>query len=265
MLAPQMTYDSSSTEPTLEGSEPDGWTTSEALEDLLVTPPQTGEDICPRCRGVRLDLELPLCENCLEADDELRVTCPQIIPITLYVKPSPLRDALTGYKDASRPIADREQDAALLKLIYAGFIAASGQRLLDALTPDVTCIVPSTIREPPHPFGAIVSEAPGLLGNPTDVLRRGAGPLGHRTFSERAYDVVVALTGRRVLLLDDVITTGSRVHCAAAAVARAGGSPVGALILARRYNPEYHSSIKTVWERQRACAFRFDSSGLEQS
>ena len=228
------------------------------MEDLLVPPPPAGQTICPRCRGVRLDVDLPLCENCREADDQLSVTCPQIIPVTLYVKPSRLRDALTGYKDADRSIPDRERDVALLRLIYDTFAAASGPRLLAALTPDITCIVPSTTREPPHPFGAVISGTPGLLGSPTDILRRSDGPLGHRTFSEHAYDVMEPLDGRRVLLLDDVITTGSRAHCAAAAVARAGGQPVGALILARRYNPDYHPAVSAVWERQKAEAFSFD-------
>lgn len=250
-----MTYNSSSPEPS---RAPDPSETISAVEDLLVTPPQPGPGICPRCRGVCFDLEIQLCENCREADDHLVVTCPRIIPITLYVKPSPLRDALTGYKDAERPAPDRARDAALLKRIYTTFVGASGQRLLASLDPDLTCIVPSTTREPPHPFGAVVSGTPGLLGNPTDVLRRGEGPLGHRTFSEDAYEVVERITGRRVLLLDDVITTGSRVHCAAAAVARAGGQPVGALILARRYNPDYHPAVETVWTRQKADAFRFD-------
>lgn len=250
-----MTFDSSSPE-SAQAFNPDGKIS--ALEDLLVTPPQPGPGICPRCRGVCFDLKLQLCENCREADDQLAVTCPRIIPITLYVKPSPLRDALTGYKNADRPAPDRARDAALLKQIYATFVAASGQRLLDAMSPDLTCIVPSTTRQPPHPFGAVVSGTPGLLGEPADVLRRGDGPLGHRTFSEQAYDVAERITGRRVLLLDDVITTGSRVHCAAAAIARAGGQPVGALILARRYNPGYHPDVEELWVRQKATNFSFD-------
>ena len=60
-----------------------------------------------------------------------------------------------------------------------------------------------------------------------------------------------------------MITTGSRVHCAAAAIARAGGQPVGALILARRYNPDYHPTVETVRRRQTVAAFRFDQPPWE--
>ena len=84
---------------------------------------------------------MQLCENCREADNHLVVTCPGILPITLYVKPSPLWDALTGYKDADRRVPDRTRDAALLKRIYTRFVAASGQRLLASLAPDLTCVV----------------------------------------------------------------------------------------------------------------------------
>lgn len=75
--------------------------------------------------------------------------------------------------------------------------------------------------------------------------------------SENAYEVSRPLKGQRVLLLDDVIATGCRIHCATTAIANAGGIVVGALVLARRYNVSYDQKVQAVWERQEATPFTF--------
>ncbi|HNO43000.1 MAG TPA: phosphoribosyltransferase family protein, partial [Ottowia sp.] len=48
------------------------------------------------------------------------------------------------------------------------------------------------------------------------------------------------LRGRRVLLVDDVMTTGASVREAAATLRAAGADPVGVLVLARTDEPTTH-------------------------
>jgi len=46
-------------------------------------------------------------------------------------------------------------------------------------------------------------------------------------------DRFAALRGKKVLLLDDVMTTGASLHAAARALLHAGAQPVTALVFAR--------------------------------
>ena len=43
------------------------------------------------------------------------------------------------------------------------------------------------------------------------------------------------IAGKRLLLLDDVITTGTTLHCAAAALRKAGASQVDVITLSRAF------------------------------
>ena len=63
--------------------------------------------------------------------------------------------------------------------------------------------------------------------------QRALGRTGRREQSHGVYRVVEKVTGRRLLLLDDVITTGATVSAAAGALKQAGAAYVDALALAR--------------------------------
>lgn len=63
--------------------------------------------------------------------------------------------------------------------------------------------------------------------------QRDVGRTGRREQARDAYEVVDDIAGLRLLLLDDVITTGATITAAATALKRAGATNVDALALAR--------------------------------
>ena len=60
-----------------------------------------------------------------------------------------------------------------------------------------------------------------------------------RGWDPRRFTAVRALAGERVLLVDDIWTTGARAQTAAAALLAAGASTVAALVIGRFINPGF--------------------------
>jgi len=77
-----------------------------------------------------------------------------------------------------------------------------------------------------------------------------------RTFDARKYDVVRALGGESVLLIDDTWTTGSGAQSAAAALRQAGAGPVAAVVIGRHVKRDWRENER----RLRALAQPFDWS-----
>lgn len=67
--------------------------------------------------------------------------------------------------------------------------------------------------------------------------QRALGRLGRREQAHGTYQVVTDVQGQRLLLLDDVITTGATISAAADALKRAGAAHVDGLALARVWGP----------------------------
>lgn len=219
-------------------------------------PPTIGVDVCPECHSWKQEAD-DRCSNCQQAVEELGFRCPVVIPVSLYRKPSKLRDWLKFYKpndEASRP-----EYASPLGAILARFWVEATSALEASIGSwDALAIVPSSARAGPHPFTDVAAIASRLYGANWPVLQaleRGNGPLGHRVMSQTAYRTVGAEPGQRILLLDDVLTTGSRMHSAASALNAAGVVVVAGVVLGRRINPEYCPQAANVWERQAAVEY----------
>jgi orotate phosphoribosyltransferase len=78
--------------------------------------------------------------------------------------------------------------------------------------------------------------------------------------SDDAFVTTRSISGERILLVDDVFTTGSRAQSAASALQIAGGTVPAIMVLARRINPEFNSTASTVWHRQESIDFDFTTS-----
>lgn len=232
---------------------------SDQLKPDLATPPSGGEGVCARCSTWigkdqshgdwagcgKVDL---YCENCVEARDAFDREPLALSVISLYRKPSPLRDALTRYKGR-----DNDEDpfdpncAALIRSMLGRYLLDHGDRLIEMATGiDGIVVVPSTVRPPPHPLEQLVDSLALALPR-WSMLERGSGELGFRRPSREGYRLIMDRQPSRILLLDDVYTTGSRLNSAAWTLDGAGHRTVAALVLARRINPDYSADAHALW------------------
>jgi adenine/guanine phosphoribosyltransferase-like PRPP-binding protein len=223
----------------------------------LVPAPGDGVDVCPMCRSARVATE-PRCENCTQAVRELTNPCEFVVPITLYQKPSMMRERITNYKDGSD--AERQRYAPEVAAIVDRFFAEFGNRLAAKTGGwDSLCVVPSSKGRPlPHPLEAALDSFPTSFTPAREqLLTGGVGKVGHRDPNENAFLVSTDVRGERILLLDDVYTTGAEAQSAASVLEVAGATVVGILVIARRINPGYSPRHRKLWDRQVSIPFRF--------
>jgi len=156
---------------------------------------------------------------------------------------SGIYQALVCYKAA----ADRPQRAwrrAVLAAMLRRFLGIHG-RCLNRAGWDVTCTVPSLRgRAGHHPLALVVAQAcrqgsPGTGALPplVDVVRPGPAAGAALAGMARADAFCVdrrAVEGRRVLLVDDVCTSGAHAQSARAALVLSGATRVDTVVVGRR-------------------------------
>ncbi len=219
------------------------------LGSECVTVPQNGPDVCPICRGQR-DGTVRLCESCTLCESQLSKLHP-VTPISLYAKPSPMRDRLRYYKDGDDPAERRRLGQEVAALVERFFFEHRDYLEGRFGRWDAVCVVPSSEREPPHPLAqALANSTAGACGGVEMLLRRGTGEIAHRRANRRAFEPVGRVKGRRVLLLDDVLTTGARCQSAASALTVSGADVVLIVVVARRINPDWQPEAGPWWNRQ---------------
>ena len=183
-----------------------------------------------------------------------------VVPMSLYAKPSTMRDRLQGYKDSDDASTRRRLSRDVAALIERFFIQHSASLTHRLGSWDAVCIVPSTYREPPHPLARALSDHnAGSLGPLEQLLRRGSGELAHRKPDRRAFEPATGVAGRRVLLLDDVFTTGVRSQSAAFALREAGAEVPAIVVVARRINPDWRPEVAEWWNHQLAIPFSWST------
>lgn len=219
------------------------------LWSRFLTPiPADSSAVCRLCRSWN-DADTSLCSSCAHVLGQLPAGEDRVLPITLYSRPSALREVMVRYKDRDRP---SKTARLVLRDVVRAWGAANGDRL-DSLTGgwDYASVVPSTDpRRVPHPLSSVMG--PSLWGRPLkEVLRRTDAPIGHRQPNVDAFQPARSVAGRRVLLVDDVFTTGAYGLSAARSLEQAGAHVVAILVLARRVNPTFNASAGALWEAQR--------------
>ncbi len=186
-----------------------------------------------------------------------------MVPVSVVAVPSPLHTVLRGYKDAAVAEA-RRRFSSLVELLLAGFVARHGccvERVVGGVV-DMVVPVPPT-RRPGRPPLAGLGPAQ-WSGRVRPVLARGPGPLRHLAASRHGYvmagrQAAAEVAGRRVVLLDDTLTTGARAQSAAVALSEAGAGPVTVLVVGRVVRPGRSAVQAAYWDRVGAAGFSPDS------
>jgi hypothetical protein len=108
-------------------------------------------------------------------------------------------------------------------------------------------VVPSlTSRLGIHPMTSI-AESLALMGDV--ALRPALDARCDRVVDGEKFTVDGAVTGRHILVLDDVWTTGSNAQSAALALRRAGAAAVSVMVIGRWLNPRHPLSLRFIRQR----------------
>lgn len=236
---------------------------SEAISGELVEPALPRPGVCSTCR-TWADKTEDQCRNCAMTAHVLGHPALPLNVVSLYQKPSQLRDWMTGYKDSldgSEPLVPEHQR--WVRAILGRYLLEHGAALANHLGGiDAIVVVPSTTRLGPHPLKAIVDSLE--VDIPTvHLLERGPGDITHRRPAPDGYVSVSGHLPMRVLLLDDVYTTGAHADSAAHALRTGGHQVAGLLALARRVNLSFRpDKAEPFWRQQNTSAFDWKSSPI---
>lgn len=211
---------------------------------------------CPRCGAPFGSLVCTECTPCLTDDDDpwsedgpdpdapvqLADTIAALDAVRCYAMLEwPHDNMVKAYKDAG----ERRLSALIAADMAKAALAGYGRQGLSGL--DALCFVPCT----PQAFARrgcdhmelVAREVSRLLGIPLDDVlarrstrdQRNLGKRGRAANALGSFAVLRGLEGRRLLLLDDVFTTGATLGAAARALKSRGASQVLGLTFARAW------------------------------
>jgi hypothetical protein len=186
--------------------------------------------------------------DCTQVAAELDLAAVPLDPISLYRKPSQLRQWLTCYKGR---LDEREsfipEYVDIVKALLSRYFYEHGVRIAVRAPADCVVVVPSTSR--PRHIRCTPSSSSSECRCP--------GVLGFNQPAREGFASAEKCSPQRVILVDDVYTTGAGINSAAVAPADAGHEVCGAFVVARRVNPEYQPAAVTFWEDQTAQTFNW--------
>jgi adenine/guanine phosphoribosyltransferase-like PRPP-binding protein len=202
-----------------------------------------GTIICPVCSGSAHG-GFGLCFCCATLVRQLRLPLAPVVAIVDYRIGDRVHRRLRGYKDAPVAEARRAHTVWVASLLDA-YLADHGAWLRHRFGAgwDVVATVPSSARPAGAPFDAVVARVPRLDERRRSLLVRGPEPTDHLVASRHGFTLAGGaerdwLRRRRVLVVDDSVTTGARAQSAVAALRLAGARVTGVLVVGRVLAPE---------------------------
>ncbi len=231
-----------------------------ALYENVMLGPRRGSSVCATC--FNFTDGYARCYAC----DHGRLVLDGVAPISYSVAREQLHHALASYKRLDGDVA-RRLGASLAAILWR-FLTEHERCVAHAAATDrfeLVTTVPSgdRTRDERHPLRWIVGE---LVAPTRDryerLLWRSEVEVPQRSFSPEKFVASAPIDGRSVLLIDDTWTTGASAQSAAAALKAAGAGAVGAVVIGRHLNREWHENDKRIrgiarpfdWSKCALCA-----------
>ncbi len=237
-------------------AQPSGTRLPPSLARLCRPVPPSGTGVCALCHGCPRS-GFSTCWSCDRVAAQLGWVCRLVVPVSLYVIPSPLHACLRRYKDAARE-ASRLRAATTVATLLGSFLQDHGDCIrAEAGTGwDYLSSVPSSAGRPgTHPLQAALGQVAWLAAQHRPILARGPGRLGHTTASARGFSATRPVSGDRILVVDDTFTSGARAQSAAAALHLAGAQVVAIVPVGRVINPAHGPHVASYWRAQSGSPF----------
>ena len=197
--------------------------------------PRRGLGVCQVCFNL-IGPECTHCRACRASENHLDV----LAPISYSVSGSELHREIAAYKRNAEPFvryAVRDLAAILERFLSVHELCVGrGQRF------DLVTTVPSSDRwrDRHHQLRRIVAElVPVVSARHQRLLVPSGIAVKARSFDRDRYQAVEPLSGQRVLLIDDMWTSGASAQSAAAVLRRAGASCVAGVVIGRHLNRDY--------------------------
>lgn len=234
-----------------------------SLVSLCRPVPARGEGVCPVCHGCP-HAGYPTCWSCAVVTAQVTHPCRRVVPISLYAIPGELHGALRRYKDA-RCRKQQGRDLHDVGELVARFLERHEACVAGcACGFDLVTTVPSSSGRPGrHPLARAVGSDPWLAAHHQETLVQGRASLGHARASDHGFELCRPVSGARIVLVDDTLTTGARAQSAASALQAHGARVLAIVVIGRVVDPA-HSPLARSWWRQHAMApFNLDRCCLE--
>lgn len=212
-------------------------TAADSVFDACLAVPPVGSGTCDICCGA-LGGVRRRCWSCRRVEAMLGRPLRPVVPISLSTRMTALYAAIRRYKGRPGKAASRQQ--LRLALLVEEFLSYHSQCVAPRGFGVVT-VVPSTqVSEKAHPWASTIEMVPALGDKLSQALVSRSEPEGEALPDAGAYVCrPEAVANRRVLLVDDLYTTGAHIQSAAAALEDAGAASVDLLVVARHQDLDW--------------------------
>lgn len=239
---------------------------TDGLRSTYRTVLPAGPGVCMVCHS-QPNPGYAICYSCSSTMGTVTHPIRRIVPISLTTRGEQLYYSLVHYKRPVLPWEPRaeQQDTFRRQLaaLFGRFVVQHGRCVAgEAGSWDTIVVVPSTRTAPKdihplhHTLSMLRNSAPLLLA----PLRSSGEEFGDREASDRRFVVVENVGRRRVLLVDDTMTSGARLQSAASVLRLHGATVIAAVPIARYINADYSGEL---WKRASQIPYDFNRCCLE--
>lgn len=187
-----------------------------------------------------------------------------VVPITMCARSSQMHHVLWSYKNSDKPEV-REEFTVQIAALVARFLSKHGECIatVGGGSWDTAVTIPHThAREGQQPLHEVVSMVRRFREIHLPILRRTDAFLDRRVSNDQAFEITAEVSGRRLLIFDDMFTTGAHLQSASSALTEAGATVIAALVVGRFVNPDYDDHGE-FYNALRKNPFSFDDCCLE--